>query len=162
MSELRKVVAEGLANEYREIQKAVHKWVDPLSTEQIWTNPFAFGNTIGHLLLHLTGNLSHYVGAEIARTGYVRNRPLEFTDDTRRSKDDVLRAFDQAVAMVLETIGAQSEEDWCTPYTAAGHDAADRFSIVMHCATHLNHHLGQIIVVARQLGASSATPKGHV
>src|SRR3982750_739246 len=107
MSELRRVVAEGLANEYRELQKAVHKWVDPLSTEQIWTNPFTFGNRIGHLLLHLTGNLNNYGGAEIARTGYVRNRPLEFTDATRRSKDDVLRAFDEAGAMVLETVGTQ-------------------------------------------------------
>jgi len=150
MSDLRAVVARGLANEYQELARAVHKWVDPLSTEQIWTNPNGFGNTIGHLLLHLTGNLSNYVGAEIARTGYVRNRPLEFSDDTRRPKEDVLRAFDEAVAMVLATIAAQSEEDWCTPYTAAGHDAADRFSIVMHCATHLNHHLGQIIVLARQ------------
>ena len=154
MSDLRAVVARGLANEYRDLAKAVHKWVDPLTTEQIWTNPFAFGNTVGHLLLHLTGNLSNYVGAEIARTGYVRNRPLEFSDDRRRSKEDVLRAFDETVAMVLATVEAQSEQDWCTPYTAAGHDAADRFSIVMHCATHLNHHLGQIIVLARQLGTA--------
>lgn len=153
MSDLRAVVARGLSNEYQELAKAVHKWVDPLTTEQVWTNPFAFGNTIGHLLLHLTGNLANYVGAEIAGTGYVRNRPLEFSDDTRRPKEEVLRAFDDAVAMVLATIDAQSAQDWCTPYTAAGHDAADRFSIVMHCATHLNHHLGQIIVLARQVAA---------
>jgi uncharacterized damage-inducible protein DinB len=152
MSDLRAVVSRGLANEYGALARSVHQWVDPLSTEQIWTNPFGFGNTIGHLLLHLTGNLNNYVGAEIARTGYVRDRPLEFADDTRRAKDDVLRAFDDAVAMVLSTIEAQSEQDWCAPFTAAGHDAADRFSIVMHCATHLNHHLGQIIVLARQLG----------
>lgn len=154
MSDLKAVVAEGLAHEYEDLRKAVHKWVDPLSTEQIWTNPFAFGNTVGHLLLHLTGNLSNYVGAEIARTGYVRNRPLEFADDARRTKEDVLGAFDAAVDMVVATVRAQSAEDWCTPYTAAGHDAADRFSIVMHCATHLNHHLGQIIVLARQLDAA--------
>jgi uncharacterized damage-inducible protein DinB len=151
MSDLGTAVARGLVNEYQELAKAVHKWVDPLSTGQVWTNPLPFGNSVGHLLLHLTGNLSNYVGAEIVGTGYVRNRPLEFTDDTRRTKEDVLRAFDDAVAMVEATIGAQSDEDWCRPYGAAGHDAADRFSIVMHCATHLNHHLGQIIVLARLL-----------
>ena len=107
------------------------------------------------MLLHLTGNLSYSVGAEIARTGYVRNRSLEFTDDSRRTKDDILRAFDEAVAMVVETIGAPSGVDWCTPYTAAGHDAGDHFSIVMHRATHLNHHLGQIIVLARALAERS-------
>jgi len=159
MSDLRVAVAAGLANEYRDLAQAVHKWVDPLSAEEVWENPFAFGNSIGHLLLHLTGNLNNYVGAEIARTGYVRNRPLEFSDDTRRPKEDVLRAFDDAVAMVLATIDAQSERDWCTPYAAAGHDAADRFSIVVHCATHLNHHLGQIIVLARQVAAGRPVPR---
>lgn len=151
MSDLNAAVAAGLAHEYEDLRRSVHKWVDPLSTDELWTNPFAFGNTVGHLLLHLTGNLDHYVGAEIAGTGYVRDRPLEFSDATRRAKDDVLRAFDQAVALVVDTIGAQTEADWRTPYSAAGHDAADRFSIVMHCATHPNHHLGQIIVLARQL-----------
>jgi uncharacterized damage-inducible protein DinB len=156
MSDLRAVVARGLVKEYEALAQSVHQWVDPLSSEQIWTNPLPFGNTVGHLLLHLTGNLSNYVGAEIARTGYVRNRPLEFTDAARRPKDEVLRAFDEAVAMVIGTIESQSEQDWCTPYTAAGHDAADRFSIVMHCATHLNHHLGQIIVLARALAVPGA------
>ncbi len=48
--------------------------------DQLWTKPFAFGNSIGHLVLHLTGNLNHYVGALVAGTGYVRDREHEFTD----------------------------------------------------------------------------------
>ena len=43
---------------------------------------------------------------------------------------------------------------FAAPEASPAPDAADRFSIVMHCATHLNHHLGQIIVLARQLGAA--------
>ena len=34
-----------------------------VAEEQLWTKPFPFGNSIGHLVLHLTGNLNHYIGA---------------------------------------------------------------------------------------------------
>jgi len=34
----------------------------PLSEEQFWIKPFAFGNSFGHLVLHLTGNLNYYIG----------------------------------------------------------------------------------------------------
>ena len=86
----------------------VHGLVAPLSTEQLWKKPYPYGNSIGHLLLHLTGNLSHYIGAPIANTGYVRNRPLEFSDGSKRSKEQVLADFDAAIAMVASTIRKQS------------------------------------------------------
>ena len=50
----------------------------PLSNEQFWQKPYPYGNSFGHLVLHLTGNLNYYIGAQIANTGYVRDRPREF------------------------------------------------------------------------------------
>ena len=41
------------------------------------------GNSIGHLILHLTGNLNHYIGSLVAGTGYERRREQEFTDPAR-------------------------------------------------------------------------------
>ena len=86
--------------------------VEPLSTEQLWTRPFPFGNSVGHLLLHLTGNLNYYIGTQIAGTGYVRDRPLEFADTSQRPKDEVLRDFDRAVDLVIESLMTQREADW--------------------------------------------------
>ena len=71
------------------------------SESQFWQKPFPFGNSFGHLTLHLTGNLNYYVGAEIANTGYVRDRPREFTDANPPSKEEALKRFDTAVAMVV-------------------------------------------------------------
>jgi len=39
--------------------------VDPLSNEQFWPKPYPYGNSIGHLVLHLTGNLNYYIGARV-------------------------------------------------------------------------------------------------
>jgi Protein of unknown function (DUF1572) len=118
LGELSKSIGAALASEYRNRASELHKWVDPLSDEQFWRKPFSHGNSVGHLVLHLTGNLSYYVGAQIASTGYVRNRDLEFSEPRKLPKAEVLHKFDETIAMVLAAIEKQSEADWTAAYTA--------------------------------------------
>jgi len=151
MTDLEKTIASGLTARYKKLAGVVHELAAPLSDEQLWAKPFAFGNSVGHLVLHLTGNLNYYVGTQIAGTGYTRDRPLEFTDATRPSQEEVLRKFDQAIEMVLGAISSQSAEDWSKEYAAVGADAQDRFGIVLTCATHLHHHIGQMMYLVFEL-----------
>jgi DinB family protein len=151
MADLRTTIASSLAARYTKLAGVVHELAVPLSDEEFWAKPFAFGNSFGHLVLHLTGNLNYYIGAQIAATGYVRDRPLEFSDATRPSKAGVLRNFDQAVHIVLDAINRQSAEDWSKEYSGAGTDARDRFEMVLACATHLHHHIGQMMYLRFEL-----------
>jgi len=67
-----------------------------------------------------------------------------------------LRNFDRAIEVVLRAIHAQSEEDWSKSYTAAREeDASNRFNIFLRCATHLHHHVGQMVYLCFELGRSS-------
>jgi uncharacterized damage-inducible protein DinB len=146
------VISQGLSTHYERVRLRVHGLVEPLSTEQLWKRPFPYGNSVGHLLLHLTGNLSYYIGAQIAGTGYVRDRPREFADASHRPKDDVLRDFDRALDLVLATLAAQSDGDWGAAYSALGaEDATDRLTIFTRCAAHADHHAGQMIYLCKQL-----------
>src|SRR6202167_452932 len=104
MTNLTETVASCLAARYRKLAGVVHELAAPLTEEQFWAKPFPFGNSFGHLVLHLTGNLNYYIGAQIAGTGYVRDRPLEFSETSRPPKSEVLGNFENAVGMVLETI----------------------------------------------------------
>jgi hypothetical protein len=113
--------------------------------EKFWIKPYSYGNSFGHLVLHLTGNLNYYIGAQIANTGYVRDRPREFTEPNPPSKEDALKRLGEAVAMVIETIGAQSEADWSNAYSGVGTDCSNRLDIVIQCAAHMQHHIGQMI-----------------
>ena len=152
------LVARSLAALFERVRRRVRALVDLLSTEQLWQRPFPYGNSIGHLLLHLTGNLSYYIGAQIAGTGYVRDRPREFADTTHRDMDDVVRDFERAVDMVLETLAAQREEDWRAAYRGAGaDDITDRLSAFLQCATHADHHAGQIIYLCKQLALGAVS-----
>ena len=151
MADLKETIAPDLTARYMKLAGVVRELAAPLSDEQFLAKPFAFGNSFGHLLLHLTGNLNYYIGAQIAATGYVRDRPLEFSDAARPSKSEVLQKFDKAIEMVVGTIKSQSAEDWSKEYTAMGVDAHDRFGMVLSCATHLHHHVGQMMYLAFEL-----------
>lgn len=152
MSALSESVGAALASEYRHRAAELHKWVDPLSDEQFWRNPFSHGNSVGHLVLHLTGNLNYYVGARIAGTGYVRNRELEFSEPRKLPKAEVLRKFEEAIAIVIASIEKQTEADWTVPYTAEREpDSKNRVTLFLRCASHLYHHVGQIIYLSREL-----------
>jgi hypothetical protein len=153
MSELSRVVKNALTSEYRERAAELHKWADALDEQQFWMNPYGYGNSVGHLVLHLTGNLSYYIGTQIAGTGYVRHRDLEFTETHRPSKAEVLRKLDEAMAMVVETIDEQSEKDWTLPYSGEREpESKDRFTIFLRCAVHFYSHVGQINYLSRELG----------
>jgi uncharacterized damage-inducible protein DinB len=164
MPELNATIAADFARFYREKAAAIFALLAPLSDKQLWARPFPYGNSIGHLLLHLTGNLNYYIGAQIMGTGYVRDRPLEFSDPTAHPRDRLLRDFDQAIAMVLAALGAQSVNDWSVAYTAKGMEqAGDRFYVFLDCASHLDHHTGQIMYLCKELErqASEASPQAH-
>jgi len=155
-NELGKTVSSDFNAYYQSIAQKVHEWVEPLSTAEIWRRPYPYGNSIGHLLLHLTGNLNYYIGARIANTGYVRNRDLEFTDPSPKSKQELLKNFDVAIDMVTATLGKQEAGDWAAPYSGERSDAKDRFMMVLICAGHLYHHLGQIIYLSKELARQRA------
>ena len=156
MTELANTVVTEFAAFFENIGAKAHQWVDPLSNEQFWHNPYNYGNSVGHLLLHLTGNLSYYIGTQIAATGYVRNRDREFNEADRPSKEEVLRNFGRAIQLVADTIRKQSPENWSAAYSAERSEEKTRFGIVLRCAAHADHHIGQIIYLSRELSAAAA------
>jgi hypothetical protein len=106
---LNRTIGEGFARRFEELATSVNELAGPLSNEQFWSKPLGFGNSFGHLVLHLTGNLNYYIGAEVAGTGYVRNRDREFTEAARPAKKEVMRRFEGAYG--ASTIGGGLDED---------------------------------------------------
>lgn len=149
-------IVSSLSLHFERVRIKVNGLVEPLTPEQLWRRPYPYGNSVGHLLLHLTGNLNYYIGARIANTGYIRDRPREFADETRRGKDEVLGGFNEAVSLVLATLSAQRDEDWRASFEGVGaEDVKDRLSMFVRCAAHLDHHAGQMIYLSKALTTTS-------
>ena len=151
MSTVNETLSAVLSDRYALNAARVHELAAPLTDAQFWRKPFPYGNSFGHLVLHLTGNLNYYIGAQIAKTGYVRDRPREFNDPNPPSKDEALKRFDAAVSMVQETIRAQSQDGWSVEYSGVGTNAKTRLDMIMQCAAHIQHHIGQMIYLGYEI-----------
>ena len=154
-SELARTTALEFVRYFRHLALRVDKAARSVSEEQLWTKPFPFGNTIGHLVLHLTGNLNHYIGALVAGTGYTRHREHEFTDLTRYPRDEVLSRFHDAIALVTQTLSSQDESGFLTPVTGQ-QPIETRLGLFLVCAAHMNNHIGQMSYLVQALEASTS------
>jgi len=153
-SELAGTTAAELARYFRHLAARVEKAARSVTDEQLWIKPFPFGNSIGHLVVHLTGNLNHYVGALIAGSGYVRNREHEFIDPARPPSDELLARFHQAVDLVVRTLEAQNDSSFLTPVPNQP-PIQTRLGLFLVCAAHMNNHIGQMSYLVQALQAST-------
>jgi uncharacterized damage-inducible protein DinB len=153
-SDLARTASEEFTRYFRHLAERVDKAAQSVSEEQLWQKPFPFGNTIGHLVLHLTGNLNHYIGALVAGTGYTRHREHEFTDETRYPRDEVLSRFHEAVTLVTQTLTSQDEPGWLTPVSGQP-PIETRLGLFLVCAAHMNNHVGQMSYLVQALKAST-------
>ena len=114
------------------------------SEESIWAVPTGIANSAGTLTLHLMGNLHHFIGAQLGRSGYRRDRDAEFTTrDTPRA--ELGAAIEAAIAMIEATLPSLSEEQLAEPFpieVAGVRVRTDDF--LVHLAVHLGYHLGQV------------------
>jgi uncharacterized damage-inducible protein DinB len=158
MNDLSGLLAGVLSERYQANAARIRELAAPLSESAFWGKPLPFGNSFGHLVLHLTGNLNYYIGAQIAQTGYVRDRPREFNDSQPPAKEETLARLDQAVAMVVSTLAGQSEQDWSQPYSATGANASTRLAMIVHCAAHMQHHIGQMVYLVSEIQRQATAP----
>jgi hypothetical protein len=129
---------------------------------QIWAMPPGIKNSAGTLVLHLCGNLQHFIGALFGSTGYVRNRDGEFG---RRdvSRADLLAECDVALHAVARGFAELTDGDLEKPFPVqlAGATLPTGLAL-LHMATHLSYHLGQIDyhrrLVTGQFGEVKALP----
>ncbi len=158
MTTLSTTVTDSLAYAFRDFNQRTKDLSEGLTHEQFWQKPFAYGNSFGHLVLHLSGNLNHYIGTHIAGTSYVRNRELEFTDSSRYLKEETLQRLDDATEMVVKTLEQQGSEGWSAPYSVEGVEfAQDRFSMFLAAAAHFHHHVGQMIYLVKEFSTEQAS-----
>ncbi|PSL23104.1 DinB family protein [Chitinophaga ginsengisoli] len=110
----------------------------------LWITEANIANTAGNLCLHLVGNLSTYIGAQLGDSGYVRHRELEFSlKDV--SREELLQKIDDTISVVDKTLNGLSEEKLTEEYPIVVFDGKTTTAyMLIHLSAHLGYHLGQI------------------
>lgn len=104
-------------------------------------------NCGGNLCLHLVGNLNAFVVAEIGNSGYIRHRELEFAQKDV-PKAALISQIENTILIVDSTL-----ENLCNEYPiVVFKEKMNTAYFLMHLATHLAYHLGQVNYRRRLLG----------
>lgn len=111
---------------------------------KIWFVEKGITNSAGNLTLHLIGNLNTYIGAEIGKTNYIRNRALEFSQKDIPKKE-LIKSIEEAIIMIENALDKVTEEDLKKEYPVLVFDKKTSTEyLLIHLSTHLAYHLGQI------------------
>jgi hypothetical protein len=128
--------------------------LDQLNENQIWWRPDPAMNSIGNLLLHLSGNLRQWGVVPFTLASDRRDRESEFQNDARAPLDEVM--------VSLKTIVEEAKEQW--RHLAVGQlrkkVEIQRFEVthmhaILHASSHFVGHAHQIVTLTRmQLGTN--------
>lgn len=111
---------------------------------KIWIVEKDISNSAGNLCLHLLGNLNTYIGAELGKTNYIRNRELEFSLKNI-SKKELINQIDSTIVVVEMSLNNITEEEIKSEYPILVFDKKSTLEyLLVHLTTHLTYHLGQI------------------
>jgi len=136
-----------LAGELEQLRDAVRQLAEPLSEQELYTKPVDPGNSVGHLVLHLVGNLNHFVGTQLGGSGYVRDREREFTEAQPPPKEELLARLDAAVALFRRVTEGLSAEQLAAPHPEARFGTV--YEALVHLVAHFALHRGQMSYIAR-------------
>ncbi|MBW8684539.1 DinB family protein [Chitinophaga rhizophila] len=126
----------------------LHKLISEISSYQhepaLWKIDSNIANSAGNLCLHLVGNLNTYIGAQLGQSGYIRDREAEFSlKDIPRA--ELLLKVQNTITVVDNTLAMLSETSLEEEYPMIVFDSKTTTGyLLIHLATHLTYHLGQI------------------
>lgn len=124
--------------------------VEALDDDQIWWRPNESSNSIGNLVLHLSGSINHYLNRNLGGLDYTRDRPAEFAERRRIPRTELMATFDRMVANAEKTFEALTPERLGEPSTEP-----TLYTLVIEeligVATHIANHAGQIVWIAKML-----------
>ncbi|TAF64587.1 MAG: DinB family protein [Cytophagales bacterium] len=110
----------------------------------LWQTEKNIANSAGNLCLHLIGNLNTFIGAQLGKTDYIRNRYLEFSLKNV-PKTELISKIEATIQMVSKTLENLKEEELTKDYpiVVLAEKTTTEY-LLIHLTTHLNYHLGQI------------------
>jgi uncharacterized damage-inducible protein DinB len=112
--------------------------------QDLWLLKNKINNAAGNLSLHIIGNLNHFIGAVLGKTGYIRQRDLEFSVKDI-PKAALLKDIESTKVMVETVLSGLNEEDLKKDYPLmVFNETMTTEYFLTHLTTHLAYHLGQI------------------
>ncbi len=128
----------------------IRESVSRLTDEQLWWRPNESSNSVGNLVLHLTGSLNHFLNHNLGGLEFDRNREQEFAERRALPRAELLAAFDGMVAYAEKTLDAMTVDRLGDP-SPEPRQSEIVLQDLINIAVHLSAHTGQIVWITKML-----------
>jgi uncharacterized damage-inducible protein DinB len=128
----------------------IERCLEQLSDEQLWWQPNQASNSIGILVLHLSGNARQWIVAGVGGATDTRTRDAEFSPSQPISRDELLALLRSTVAQVEAVLNTLSEDKLLEQRLIQGVQV-NVLRAVFHVVEHFSMHTGQIIWLTKLL-----------
>jgi uncharacterized damage-inducible protein DinB len=117
----------------------------------LWKTKEGINNSAGNLVMHLFGNLNHFIGKTLAKTDFERKRDEEFTVKNI-PREKLISDLNELKETIKKTLPQLSEEDLKKDFPLQIRDQTfTTQNILTFLLAHLNYHLGQINYLRRMM-----------
>lgn len=110
----------------------------------LWIIGKGIANSGGNLCLHLVGNLRFFIGTQMGNTAFARQRDLEFSAKGV-PRTELIKQIDETIEVVERTLSRMPDSDFESIFpNPVFKQETTTGQFLVHLATHLSYHLGQV------------------
>jgi len=132
----------------------IRQAVQQLTDEQLWWRPNPESNSVGNLILHVSGSIRNYLCRSVGGFDYTRDRAAEFAAKGPIPREQLLAIFEEMVEQATRTVDSFDAARFLNA-TEEPDYYPNLLDQICGVVTHLSLHTGQIIYVAKMLKAGS-------
>jgi hypothetical protein len=148
--ELAAVVGSAAAHELDSAWSRIRHCLAQLNDAQIWHRSQPGLNSVGNLILHLSGNLRQWIVSGIGGAPDRRDRPAEFAERGSIPKEDLVRKLDVVVEEAKRVVVGISARQIAEVRRVQGFDLTGAATI-FDSIPHFRGHTQEIIHMTRLL-----------
>lgn len=127
----------------------IQKCLAGLSDSDIWWRANEESNSIGNLLLHLSGNIRQWIVSGLGGVADDRERQTEFDARSVMSRTDLLSRLSDSVREVDAVLALFDVAALLRRYQIQNCDVT-ALEAIFHVVEHFSMHTGQIILLTKQ------------
>ena len=131
----------------------IERCLAKLSDKQIWWRANPESNSIGNLLLHLSGNARQWIVCGLGVESDRRARQKEFDERSEIAAGELLSILRRTLAEVDTVLANFNPELILTSYRIQETNVS-ALEAIFHVVEHFSMHTGQIILITKMLTAS--------
>jgi uncharacterized damage-inducible protein DinB len=128
----------------------IERCLEKLTDEQIWWRSNPEANSVGNLLLHISGNARQWIVCGLGGETDKRERDAEFRERGGIARDELLSRLKGTVLDADRVLASFDPHRLLDQYPIQGTETT-ALAAIFHVTEHFSMHTGQIILLTKML-----------